>query len=248
MLKRLPLALMTAMLVIGLLIELFEFGKIQWISKIPIMLLPFFALLISKNVTMLLFVELFALISFLLCVAHAIYFRRSLGAIYFVSTFYMGFVRENFVLIRQILYGFIRLTLILGKAPLIATIVWAYSIYVSISWAEEVGGEKFSEKNSWKFIALVCLFMIALAFFYEPFLKLIGMARWETGTRVFLDTPLIALVGYPTMTLLYLCLWRWIMTRYIRTASRLIVFLILIPPVAIFHALALQAMKTFLRW
>ena len=90
--------------------------------------------------------------------------------------------------------------------------------------------------------------MIALAFFYEPFLKLIGMARWEAGTRIFLNTPWIALIGYPTMTLLYLAVWRWIMTRFTRNASRIIAFIILIPPVAILHALALQAMKTFLRW
>jgi hypothetical protein len=49
MTKKLPLVLMSAMVVVGLLMEQFEFGRFQWISKIPVMALLCLGFLISKK-------------------------------------------------------------------------------------------------------------------------------------------------------------------------------------------------------
>jgi hypothetical protein len=49
MLKRLPLILMTVMVAVGLVMEQFAFGRMQWISKIPVVLLLLFAFFFSKT-------------------------------------------------------------------------------------------------------------------------------------------------------------------------------------------------------
>jgi hypothetical protein len=84
--------------------------------------------------------------------------------------------------------------------------------------------------------------MIALACFYEPFLALIGMARWQAGTRSVLGVPLITWIGYPSLAVLFLLLWGWAMEKN-SNAKRAIALLIPLPFLAIGHALGLQALK-----
>jgi len=84
--------------------------------------------------------------------------------------------------------------------------------------------------------------MIALACFYEPFLALIGMARWQAGTRSVLGVPLITWIGYPSLAVLFLLLWGWAMEKN-SNAKRAIALLIPLPFLAVGHALGLQAIK-----
>ncbi|HEX6898377.1 MAG TPA: hypothetical protein VF789_01635 [Thermoanaerobaculia bacterium] len=195
-----------------------------------------------------LFIELLTLIFFLGFVAHAVAMRGRAGAGFFAAMLLLGFLRENLVILRDILYGFSPLHLLLGRAPLIASIIWGYSIYAAVVWAEAVSGERFgSRRPSGRFLGLAALFMIALACFYEPFLKLIDMARWQEGTRSTLDVPWITWIGYPTMAVLFLPLWGWAMGMDSR-AKRLAALLIPLPFLAFGHALALQALKSALGW
>ncbi|MFP5287164.1 MAG: hypothetical protein ACLGI9_15595, partial [Thermoanaerobaculia bacterium] len=130
-----------------------------------------------------LFIELLTLAFFLGTVAHAVVLRGRTGAAFFGAMFLLGFLRENFVILRDMLYGFSPLHLMLGRAPLIASIVWGYSIYTAVIWAETVSGERLETRRpSGRFLGLVALFMMALACFYEPFLALIRMAKWQAGT------------------------------------------------------------------
>jgi hypothetical protein len=191
-----------------------------------------------------LFIEILTLAFFLATVAHAVYLRGREGAAFFAALLYLGFVRENVVTLRDVLYGFSPLHLMLGKAPLIASIIWGYSIYAAVIWAEAVSGERLSSRRpSPRFLGLAALFMMALACFYEPFLKLIGMAKWQEGTRTVLDVPLIALIGYPSLTVLFLPLWSWALCG--RRAAALAAALTVL---AVVHALGLQALKDFLGW
>jgi hypothetical protein len=145
--------------------------------------------------------------------------------------------------LRDILYGFAPLHLMFGRAPLIASIIWGYSIYAAVVWAETVSGERYGARRpSGRFLAFVAVFMIALACFYEPFLALIGMARWQAGTRTVLGIPLITWIGYPSLAVPFLLLWSWAMGRDSR-AKRLATLLIPLPFLAIGHALGLQAVK-----
>lgn len=191
-----------------------------------------------------LFIEILTLVFFLGTVAHAVYLRGREGAGFFAALLYLGFVRENVVTLRNVLYGFSPLHLMLGKAPLIASIIWGYSIYAAVVWAEAISGERLSSRRpSPLFLGLAALFMMALACFYEPFLKLIGIAKWQEGTRTVLDVPLIALIGYPSLTVLFLPLWSWALRG--RRAAALVVALIVL---AVAHALGLQALKDVLGW
>jgi hypothetical protein len=196
-----------------------------------------------------LFIELLTLACFLGVVAHAIWLRGRTGAALFGAMLLLGFLRENFVVLRDILYGFSPLHLMLGRAPLIASIIWGYSIYAAVVWAEAISGERlgFGERLSLRFLGLVTLFMIALACFYEPFLALIGMARWQQGTWTVLGVPVITLIGYPSLAVLFLLLWSFAMSRSSRT-KRSAAFLVALPLIACGHAFGLQTLKDALGW
>lgn len=94
-----------------------------------------------------LFIELLTLLFFLATVAHAVWLRGKSGAGLFGALLFLGFVRENFVILREFLYGFAPLTLMLGKAPLIASIIWGYSIYLAVVWAEAMTGESLEDRR-----------------------------------------------------------------------------------------------------
>jgi hypothetical protein len=195
---------------------------------------------------MLLFIEILTLLFFLGFVAHAVILRGAAGAAFFGAMLLLGFLRENFVVLRDLLYGFAPLRLMLGRAPLIASIIWGYSIYAAVVWAEAVSGERYGARRpSGRFLALVSIFMIALACFYEPFLALIGMARWQAGTRSVLGVPLITWIGYPSLAVLFLLLWDWAMERD-SNAKRAAALLIPLPFLAVGHALGLHAIKSTL--
>src|SRR3954465_9679109 len=193
-----------------------------------------------------LFIEILTLLFFLGFVAHAVVLRGAAGAAFFGAMLLLGFLRENFVALRDILYGFAPLRLMLGQAPLIASIIWGYSIYAAVVWAEAVSGERYGDRRpSARFLALVSLFMIALACFYEPFLALIGMARWQGETRSVLRVPLIPWIGYSPLAPLLLLLWGWAMEKN-SNAKRAAALLIPLPFLAVGHALGLQAIKNTL--
>lgn len=196
-----------------------------------------------------LFIELLTLAFFLGTVAHAVALRGRVGAAFFGAMFLLGLLRENFVILREILYGFSPLHLMLGRAPLIASIVWGYSIYAAVIWAETVSGERLATRRpSGRFLGLVALFMMALAVFYEPFLALIRMAKWQEGTWRVLGVPPIALIGYPTLAVLFLLLWTWVLRRSSRPGVRAALLLVTLPVLALGHALGLQGLKGLLGW
>ena len=196
-----------------------------------------------------LFVELFTLFSFLACVAEALRSRGATGAWFFFAALTMGVVRENCVIVRDYLYGYAPLTLMIGKAPLIGAIIWGFSIYAGIVWAERISGRGFDRTApSGRFIGLVCLFLLSLAFFFEPFLKLIDMARWQAGTRSYLDVPLIALIGYPSMTALFLLVWGPLVGPSRPPARRAGVIVLAMTAISLLHVVALQGLKSMLGW
>jgi len=152
------------------------------------------------------------------------------------------------VILRKVLYGFEPLNLMLGKAPLIVSIIWGYSIYLAVVWAETMTGESLEERRpSPRFLTLAALFMMALACFYEPFLKLIDMARWQPGTRATLGVPWITLVGYPSLTVPFLLLWCRLMRRP-PGAARTALMLCGLTLLALVHVAGLQGLKDALRW
>lgn len=197
-----------------------------------------------------LFLELVTLVCFLAVAAHAGWVRGRAGVGLVAALLWAGFVRENFVLLRELLYGFAPLHLQLGRAPMIAAIVWPYSIYLAVVWAEVVTGETLEARPrlSGRFLGSVALFMMALACFYEPVLALVGMARWEDGTRATYGVPWIALVGYPSFACAALLVWGWVCGR-VGTAGRQAALLsALLAGLALAHAWGLQALKDRLGW
>ena len=194
-----------------------------------------------------LFIELFTLASFLAIVFHASWSRGRSGLAVLSALFLLGLLRENAVAIRALLYDFAPLALHLGKAPLIATIIWGFSIYAALVFTEEVTGDPIGDRiPSARALGAAALFMIALVGFYEPFLARIGMARWQEGTRATLGVPWIALVGYPTLAVGFLLLWGWAARR--AKSFRLAILVLGIPALAMGHALGLQALKRWLDW
>ena len=187
---------------------------------------------------------------------HAWARRGGAGLWLFGSLLLLGWVRESFVAVRDLLYGFAPLHLVLGGTPLIAAVVWAYSIYTALCWSEEMSGRPwFAESESWRgavpapaTLALVGLFMIALACFYEPFLALTGMARWEGGTRTTAGVPWIALIGYPTLAVAFLALHGAVIGRFRHAGARLLALGLSMPALGIGHAWALQELKRVLVW
>lgn len=194
-----------------------------------------------------LFLELFTLGAFVALIVHGAWHRGGEGLALFAGLLALGFVRENAVAIREILYGFAPLALNLGRAPLIATVIWGLSIYAAMVFAEEVTGDPIGRRiPSARALGAVALFMIALVGFYEPFLARVGMARWQEGTRATLGVPWIALVGYPTLAAGFLLLWGWASTR--KVGLRLAILALGLPALALGHALGLQALKNALGW
>jgi hypothetical protein len=194
------------------------------------------------------FIEGLTALFFLITVAHALWLRRAEGAWLMGSLLMLGAVRENFVILREVLYGFAPLSLMLGRAPLIAAVIWGYSIYIAVIWAEEVSGESLERRVSVRLLALVGLFMVALVGFYEPFLELIGMARWQEGTRATAGVPWIALVGYPALACPFLLLWGWVRHRFPSPGPRLLALAVALPLLASIHAEGLQRLKDWLGW
>lgn|GEM_PF-5533278 len=177
---------------------------------------------------------------------------------FFGALFVLGFVRESLVALYDLLYGFAPLTFSVGKAPLIAAVIWGFSIYAAVTWTEAVGWgsafEEFEEEERRgdrspgpRFYLGAALFMIALACFYEPFLDLVGMARWEVGTRTTLGVPWIALVGYPTLTVPFLALWTGLRRR-VSGGRRWFLTFAALPVLALVHGWGLQALKDGLGW
>ena len=201
-----------------------------------------------------LFIELITLLFFLITVAHGLRRWRTTGLWFFAALFFLGFARENFVVLRDYLYGFAPLSLMLGKAPMIASIIWGYTIYIAVCWAEAMSGHLLVDEEgrvrqpSTTFLAWVALFMIATVGFYEPFLELIGMARWEEGTRATSGIPWIALIGYPSLAVPFLALWSLASRRFPSPSVRLLAYALLLTPLAVLHAGGLQKLKDLLGW
>ena len=200
-----------------------------------------------------LFLELTTLAFFLLTVAHAVARRGRIGVSIMAALLLLGFVRETFVVLYQWLYGYAELHLMLGKTPVIASIIWAYSIYIAVVWAEGITGQELRPAPPGvAFLGACAAFMICLVGFYEPFLELVGMAKWEEGTRRTLGVPWIALVGYPTLTVPFLAGWSAIAGRFRDRPgspwgqrSAMVTFVIAL---AFVHAWGLQLLKSVLGW
>ncbi|MCH9651124.1 MAG: hypothetical protein K0U98_23070 [Deltaproteobacteria bacterium] len=198
---------------------------------------------------MLLFAEVITLLFFLLCIAHAVARRGSEGAWFFGALLSLGLVRENFVALYRYLYEFTPLTLMLGLAPLIGSIIWGYSIYLCVVWVEGITGEALSAQwPSARFLGLASLFMASLACFYEPFLQLIGMARWQPGTWFVLGVPPIALVGYSSLAVFFLLAWSWVLRKDKKGMNRAALLAATLLPIALGHAAGLQILKNWLGW
>lgn len=194
-----------------------------------------------------LFIEVFTFLAFLATVWHAGSTRGRSGIALLSSLFLLGLIRENAVAIRALLYDFAPLTLQLGRAPLIATVIWGFSIYAALVFAEEVTGGPIGHRiPSARALGATALFMIALVGFYEPFLARIGMARWQEGTRATLGVPWIALIGYPTLAVGFLILWGGAARR--SRALRVAIVALSLPALALGHAFGLQALKNSLGW
>lgn len=198
---------------------------------------------------MLLFAELITLLFFLLCIAHAVALRGAEGAWFFGALLTLGLVRENFVALYRYLYEFAPLTLMLGLAPLIGSIIWGYSIYLCVVWVEGVTGEALSSlRPTVKFLGLSTFFMASLACFYEPFLSLIGMARWEPDTWFVLGVPPIALVGYSSLAVFFLLAWSWALRKEKQGTHRAALLAATLILIALGHATGLQTLKSWLGW
>lgn len=197
-----------------------------------------------------LFLELFTLASFLATGfwAYRRFGRDGLWLYAFLAA--LGALRENFVVLERVLYGYADLHLMLGRAPAIGAIIWAFSIAAAIAATEALGGEPFGPDRVPRAseLAWVALFMVALAGFFEPFLKTVAMARWEEGTATWLGVPRIALVGYPTLAVASLAASGWILARWRRAAPRLAAFAVATPLLALGHAWGLQRLKDALAW
>lgn len=193
-----------------------------------------------------LLVETLTLLVFLVCLIHAAWRHGRTGAGFLGALLLVGFVREGYVALRDVLYGFAPLHLMLGPAPLIASVIWGLSIYAAVVWATEVTGqgELGAPAPGPRFYAAAALFMMALAGFYEPFLELVGMARWEPGTRATFGVPWIALVGYPSLSVAFLLTY-----HHLRAPrGRRLIYPLTLVLLAVSHAWGLDALKYHLGW
>lgn len=205
-----------------------------------------------------LFLELFTLAAFIVCGVHAARRHGIAGLGFFAALALLGAVRETAVAAYDVLYGFAPRTLSLGPTPLIAAVIWAFSIYTAVTWTEVMTDRRPLATGEWRAVDLlsVGVFMLCLAGFYEPFLGRVGMAQWEAGTRATMGVPWIALVGYPTLSVAFCALWWWLgppgrnsgrtprRPRWMRVGGVTTGVLLL----AVVHAFGLQALKDFLAW
>jgi hypothetical protein len=197
-----------------------------------------------------LFLELFTLASFVLTGWWtARRFGRD-GLWLYGFLFALGGVRENFVVLERLLYGYADLHLLVGRAPAIGAVIWGFSIAAAIAAAEAIRGVPFALDRVPRAgeLLLVALFMTALAGFFEPFLKSVAMARWQPGTATLLDVPKIALVGYPTFAVASLAVAGALFGRFRRPGPRLVALAFATPPLALGHAWSLQRLKDALGW
>jgi hypothetical protein len=183
---------------------------------------------------------------------HAWITRRAEGVLLFGSLLLLGTCRENWVVIERLLYHFAPLRLSAGAAPLIAAVIWAYSIYSAVVWSEWMlqrftGSHDVGNRLGFS-LGFVAVFMIALACFYEPFLALAGMARWEAGTRTTGSVPWIALLGYPSLAVAFLWLFSIIRRWLPRPPARVAALSALMPLLGVLHALGLAELKRILGW
>jgi hypothetical protein len=74
------------------------------------------------------------------------------------------------------------------------------------------------------------------------------MARWQPGTRTTLDVPWIALIGYPSQTVLFLLLWCRVMRRRPPGPARTALLLTSLVVLALLHVVILQSLKDLLGW
>ncbi len=194
-----------------------------------------------------LFIETFTLGAFLATVVHAASTRGRSGLELLGALFLLGLLRENAVAIRSLLYGFAPLAFHLGRAPLIATVIWGFSIYTALVFAEEMSGTTTGAGFApARVLGWVAVFMVALVGFYEPFLSRMGMARWQAGTRTTLGVPWIATIGYPTLAVGFLLLWQSARRR--SPIGRIALLAVGLPALALGHAFGLQALKSALGW
>jgi len=162
----------------------------------------------------------------------------------------LGATRENFVALERWLYGFADLRFRLGAAPLVAAVIWSFAIASAIAAAEALGRRRFDPARPPRGgeLGWVALFLVALAGFFEPFLELVGMARWESGTVRYLGVPLIALVGYPTLAVAALATTGAVLSRTRSPERRLVALLLTLVPLAAAHAWGLARLKSALGW
>jgi hypothetical protein len=197
-----------------------------------------------------LFLELFTLASFLATGwwAGRRFGRDGLWLYGFL--FALGGVRENFVILERVLYGYADLNLMLGRAPLVGAIIWGFAIVAGVAAAEAIRGQPFSADRVPRAgeLAWVALFLISLAGFFEPFLKLVEMARWQPGTATVFEVPKIALVGYPTFALASLAVGGLLLGRFRTAGARCAALALAVPPLALGHAWGLQRLKDALGW
>jgi hypothetical protein len=197
-----------------------------------------------------LFLELATLASFVATVAWA--GRRFGRDGWWLAGFLaaLGAVRENFVVLERYLYGFADLALMLGRAPVIAAVIWAFSILAGVAAAEAILGRDFHAGQPPRVaeLGIVALFLLGLAGFFEPFLALVEMARWEPGTAAVAGVPKIALVGYPTFAVLSLAVSGPLLARFRATGPRLAALAAAVPALALGHAWALARLKAALGW
>ncbi len=180
---------------------------------------------------------------------NALRWRGTLGAWLMLPLLLLGALRENLVAIEHWLYGFAPLAPPAGRAPLIAAVVWAFSIAAAIEFGEVVARESLAPRRpSLRLLAAVALFMVALAGFYEPLLKLVDMARWETDTRSTAGVPWIALLGYPSFAVGFLLLWGTVLDRLAATRGRIVTLAIGGAAFAACHAAGLEALKRTFGW
>jgi len=164
--------------------------------------------------------------------------------------FVLGGVRENFVILERVLYGYADLALMLGRAPAIGAVIWGFSIVAAVAATEAIRRRPFRIDRTPRAgeLGWVALFMLALAGFFEPFLKLVAMARWQEGTATLLDVPKIALIGYPTLAVASLLVAGSILGRFARPAARCVALALAAIALALGHAWGLQQLKESLGW
>ena len=197
-----------------------------------------------------LFLELFTLGAFVATGVHLARRRGPAGAWLYGALIWLGLVRESVVVAWRVLYELAPLTLELGRVPVIAMVIWAFSITAAVAWAEETtarGRRLHAGAVAPSLMLGAVLFMAVLPGFYEPFLERVGMARWEAGTRTTFGVPWIAVVGYATLTAAFLLLWGPLM-RIAGARRRALAMALGVGTLAAAHAWGLAVLKGWLGW